>query len=66
MIRTIIIDDDPFVRLSLRTILEAQKDVEVVAMGGTGEEAAALFDEHAPDVLLMDIQMPGAGGPEAA
>ena len=66
MIRTIIIDDDPFVRLSLRTILEAQKDVEVVAMGGTGEEAAALFDEHAPDVLLMDIQMPGAGGLEAA
>ena len=65
MIRTIIIDDDPFVRLSLRTILEAQKDVEVVAMGGTGEEAAALFDEHAPDVLLMDIQMPELDGIEA-
>ncbi|OUO92111.1 DNA-binding response regulator [Gordonibacter sp. An230] len=66
MIRTIIVDDDPIVRLSLRTILEAQEDVEVVALGGTGEEAAALFDEHVPDVLLMDIQMPGAGGLEAA
>ncbi len=66
MIQTIIVDDDPFVRLSLQTILEAQDDIAVVALGGTGEEAVALFDEHAPDVLLMDIQMPGIGGLDAA
>ena len=66
MIQTIIVDDDPFVRLSLQTILEAQDDIAVVALGGTGEEAVALFEEHAPDVLLMDIQMPGMGGLDAA
>lgn len=66
MIKTIIVDDDPFVRQSLQTILGAQDDVEVVALGGTGEEAVALYDEHAPDVLLMDIQMPGMGGIDAA
>lgn len=66
MIHTIIVDDDPFVRLSLQTILEAQDDIAVVALGGTGEEAVALFEVHAPDVLLMDIQMPGMGGLDAA
>lgn len=66
MIQTIIVDDDPFVRLSLQTILEAQDDIAVAALGGTGEEAVALFGEHAPDVLLMDIQMPGMGGLDAA
>ena len=66
MIKTLIVDDDPFVRQSLQTILGAQDDVEVVALGGTGEEAVALYDEHAPDVLLMDIQMPGMGGIDAA
>ncbi len=66
MIETIIVDDDPFVRLSLQTILEAQDDVAVVALGGSGEEAVALFGEHEPDVLLMDVQMPGMGGLDAA
>lgn len=65
-IRVCIIDDDPFVRMSLQTILEAQDDVEVCALGGDGDEAVALFDRERPDVLLMDIQMPGTGGLDAA
>lgn len=66
MIRTLIVDDDPFVRMSLQTILEAQDDVEVCALGGDGNEAVALFERERPDVLLMDIQMPGTGGLDAA
>ena len=66
MIRTLIVDDDPFVRMSLQTILEAQDDVEVCALGGDGDEAVELFERERPDVLLMDIQMPGSGGLDAA
>ena len=66
MIRTLIVDDDPFVRMSLQTILEAQDDVEVCALGGDGSEAVELFERERPDVLLMDIQMPGTGGLDAA
>ena len=66
MIRTLIVDDDPFVRMSLQTILEAQDDVEVCALGDDGDEAAELFERERPDVLLMDIQMPGSGGLDAA
>ena len=66
MIRTLIVDDDPFVRMSLQTILEAQDDVEVCALGADGDEAVELFERERPDVLLMDIQMPGADGLGAA
>lgn len=66
MIRTLIVDDDPFVRMSLQTILEAQDDIEVCALGGDGDEAVELFERERPDVLLMDIQMPGSGGLDAA
>lgn len=66
MIRVIVVDDDPFVCVSLQTILNAQEDIEVVAIGSSGEEALGLFDEHAPDVLLMDIQMAGGDGLSAA
>ena len=66
MIRTLIVDDDPFVRMSLQTILEAQDDVEVCALGADGDEAVELFERERPDVLLMDIQMPGSDGLGAA
>lgn len=54
-----VVDDDPFVRMSLQTILEAQEDVSVGALGASGEEAVQLYERNAPDVLLMDIRMPG-------
>lgn len=61
-IRVAIVDDDEFVRSSLTTILSAQSDIEVCATGADGTEAASLFDEVSPDVLLMDIRMPVCDG----
>lgn len=66
MVRVVVIDDDPFVCASLQTILDAQQDIEVVAVGSSGPEAVDLYGEHAPDVLLMDIQMAGGDGLAAA
>ncbi len=66
MIRVIVVDDDPFVCASLQTILGAQEDIEVVAVGTSGEEATELFEVHVPDVLLLDIQMAGSDGLSAA
>lgn len=64
--RTIIVDDDSLVAISLKTILEADENIEVIATGNNGEEAVALYGKYMPDVLLMDIQMKGMNGLEAA
>ena len=66
MIKVIVVDDDPFVCVSLETILNAQDDMEVVATGANGPEAVSLYEAHVPDVLLMDIQMAGGDGLSAA
>ena len=62
--KIIIVDDDPFVCISLKTILQAEPGIEVCASGNSGEEAVRLYKEMLPDILLMDIQMerffPGA------
>lgn len=65
-ISLVIVDDDPFVCGSLRTILDAQADIEVLAVGHDGIAAEQLFDSHQPDILLTDIQMPNRTGLEAA
>ena len=65
-VRVVIADDDPLVGSSLRTILEAGGEVAVAAVGESGEEAVALYGELRPDVLLLDIRMPGMGGLAAA
>lgn len=65
-LRVCVVDDDPFVTASLATILSAEPDIVVAGEGHDGEEAVALFERERPDVLLMDIQMPGVGGLEAA
>lgn len=65
-IRVCIVDDDLFVTTSLATILDAESDMAVVGEGHDGDEAIALFEEERPDVLLMDIQMPGMDGLSAA
>lgn len=65
-IRVCIVDDDPFVTTSLATILAAEPDVAVAGEGYDGEEAVMLFERERPDVLLMDIQMPGTDGLAAA
>lgn len=66
MITVLVVDDDPFVVLSLKTILEAQPDVEVCGEGDSGPAAVELFESRRPDVLLMDVQMPGGDGLSAA
>lgn len=63
--RVLIIDDDMLVAISLKTILEYDKDMEVCAVGSSGEEAISLYDELKPDVLLMDIRMKEMSGLEA-
>ena len=64
--KIIIIDDDTFVTTSLATILNAEEDVEVVGIGHDGAEAVELYEKHRPDILLMDIQMKGMSGLDAA
>jgi DNA-binding NarL/FixJ family response regulator len=63
--RVIIVDDDRLVAASLKTIVESDENIDVIATGNSGEEAIELFDEHKPDVLLMDIRMAGMTGLEA-
>jgi DNA-binding NarL/FixJ family response regulator len=64
-IRVLIADDQSLMRAGFRTVLEATGRIEVVAEAGTGEEAVALTERHDPDVVLMDIRMPGMDGIEA-
>jgi len=66
MIRLVIIDDDPFITDSLQTILTAQPDIEVPALGLSGSDAISLYRTHQPDILLTDIRMPDCTGLEAA
>lgn len=63
--RILIIDDDNLVAISLKTILESDKDIEVVATGYSGEDAIKLYAEYKPDIILMDIRMNGMTGLEA-
>lgn len=57
--RLIVVDDDRLVVDSLKIILGAQPQIEVVGTGANGNDAVALYAEHAPDIALFDIQMPG-------
>lgn len=63
--KIIIVDDDKIVAVSLKTILEATGKIEVLELGGSGEEAVELFKLHRPDVMLMDIRMNGMTGLQA-
>jgi DNA-binding NarL/FixJ family response regulator len=61
-IRILLIEDHFLARLALRSILEAQSDMEVVAESGAGGDALALFRQHAPDVVIVDLRLPGISG----
>ena len=65
MIRLILCDDHRLVRAGLRRVLEDTPAMEVVAEAGSGEEAMEQVRELKPDVVLMDVNMPGIGGLEA-
>ena len=64
-ITVMIVDDHEMVRHGAAGYLEAQKDIHVIAQAETGEEALTLAQEHVPDVVLMDLVMPGMDGVEA-
>ncbi len=63
--RVLVVDDDPLVCQSLKTILQTSDGIEVVGMGHDGREAVELFTQLEPDVLLMDIRMDKMTGLEA-
>lgn len=65
MTRVLLVDDQALVRTGFRVILDAQPDLEVVGEAGDGEEGIALAASLAPDVVCMDVQMPGLDGLEA-
>ncbi len=65
MIRVVIVDDHALVRSGLRLLLEAEEDITVEDEGGNAEEAIRLARLHKPDVMLLDVVMPGRSGLEA-
>jgi DNA-binding NarL/FixJ family response regulator len=63
--RVVVVDDQRLVRAGLTSLLSTQSDLEVVAEAGDGDEAVQVVRETRPDVVLMDVQMPGTDGIEA-
>ena len=65
MIRVLLADDHQLVRTGFRVILESEDDIEVVGEAADGTQAVALAGRLRPDVILMDVEMPGMDGLEA-
>jgi DNA-binding NarL/FixJ family response regulator len=64
-IKFLVVDDHPAFRIGLTALIESQEDMKVVAETGNGREAVELFRKSVPDVVLMDLRLPGFGGVEA-
>lgn len=62
MITVLVVDDQPLVRGGLAALIRTSPQLDVVGEAGTGDEAVALAAAHRPDVVLMDIRMPGTDG----
>jgi len=65
MIKVLLVDDHELVRSGIEALLNAMEDITVIAVCDCGEQALELIDKNPPDVILMDINMPGMGGLEA-
>jgi two-component system invasion response regulator UvrY len=65
LIKIMLVDDHAVVRMGFKLLLEGAQEISVVAEADSGEEAVRTFQAHNPDVLVMDISMPGIGGLEA-
>ena len=61
-IKVMVVDDHLFLREGLRAIIDAQSDLKLVSEAESGEEALEMYATDRPDVVLMDLQMPGMGG----
>lgn len=62
MIKIVLVDDDAFVLMALKTILEADGKIDVIATGSSGADAIELYNQYLPDVLVMDIRMDDVNG----
>lgn len=63
-IRVLVVDDSAVTRSLLRLVLEPHPEIEIAGLAASGEEALAVFDLHHPDLVLLDIEMPGMNGLE--
>jgi DNA-binding NarL/FixJ family response regulator len=61
-IKVLVVDDHPVVRVGISTIIDTQQDMTVVAETGSGEEAITLFQEHVPDLTVMDLRLKKMNG----
>ena len=64
-IKVLCVDDHPLLREGVARKIERQPDLEVVGTAGTGQEAVMRYLRHRPDIVLMDVQLPGMGGQQA-
>jgi two-component system NarL family response regulator len=64
-IRVLVVDDHPPMRMGLVALIKGQPGMEVVAEASDGEEAIEVYEDVRPDIVLMDLRMPGMGGVEA-
>ncbi|HEX6738505.1 MAG TPA: response regulator transcription factor [Vicinamibacteria bacterium] len=65
-VRILVVDDHPVVRDGLRLMLETQHTMQVVAEASSGEEALKVYAQHQPDVVVMDLRLPGMSGAQTA
>jgi DNA-binding NarL/FixJ family response regulator len=65
MITVLLVDDHPVVREGVRGMLAGEADIDIVAEAGSADEAVVMHGAHRPDVVLMDLRMPGGDGVEA-
>ena len=64
-LNVLLVDDHSVVRMGFKMLIDSEKDMQVIAEAGTGEDGIIKFQEIKPDVIVMDITMPGIGGLEA-
>jgi two-component system, NarL family, response regulator len=64
-IKVMVVDDHPLMRVGVASIVNARQDMSVVVQTGTGEEAVTLYQQHKPDVTLMDLRLPKMSGVDA-
>ncbi|MDP9406294.1 MAG: response regulator transcription factor [Actinomycetota bacterium] len=66
VIRVVVADDHALFRRGLEMVLQSEPDIEVVAEANDGDEVVTVAEQHMPDLVLMDVRMPGRGGIDAA